>query len=87
MNLTSVVCKIHSDVFGVKPSIGSVDDPVHKEGFQRADVNLSLTSSSNDELDRSDISNVSPHKSESEIYHYVLARKMEVEKKMPNFQN
>lgn len=60
---------IHSDVLGVKPSIGSVDDPVHKEGFQRADANLSLTSSSNDELDRSDISNVSPHKSESEIEH------------------
>lgn len=60
---------IHSDVFGDKPLIGSVDDPVHKEGFQRTDANLSLTSSSNDELDRSDISNVSPQKSDSDTDH------------------
>ncbi|XP_063448820.1 T-box transcription factor TBX3-like isoform X1 [Mytilus trossulus] len=60
---------IHSDVFGVKQSLDTSDDSVHKEGFQRADINLSLTSSSNDELDRSDISHVSPNKSESEADH------------------
>lgn len=60
---------IHSNVFGEKSLIGSMDDPVHKEGYQRTDANLSLTSSSNDELDRSDISNVSPQKSDSDTDH------------------